>query len=84
MAAIDKIYGTYDNWLEFHSWVANSKRPQYCKYFYPTPMSANGYSKDHVGPLTNFPTHADKWLYKNCPIKWVKKRIREQYNGAPK
>lgn len=80
MAAIDKIYGTYGEWIDFHSWVANSERPQYCKYFYPTPSYCGG----HRGPLTMFPLRADKWIYENCPLKWVKERIREQYNGAPK
>ena len=82
MASIDKIYGTYNQWCDFHSWVANSKRPQYCKYFYPTPNY--GVSSADIGPITNFSARADKWIYKNCPLKWVKARIKEQYNGAPK
>lgn len=75
MAAIEKIYGTCEQWIDLHHWVATSKRPQYCQYFYPTP------AWDKEGPIVNFPKRVDSWIYKNCPFKWVKKRIKEQYNG---
>jgi hypothetical protein len=74
MAAIDKLYGTFDQWCELHTWVANSTRPQYCRYFYPTPE----YGK--TGPITNTPIRVDIWLYKNCPFDWVKKQLIAQYN----
>lgn len=78
MAGIDKIYGTYEQWCEFHYWVATSKRPQYCMYFYPTPPLLDG---KHRGPITNTPVRVDRWLWDNCPLKFVKKRLNEMYGG---
>ena len=73
MAATDKIYGTFEQWCEFHQWVARSKRPQYCRYFYPTPFA--------YGPITNTPVWVDKWLWDNCPLKWVKQELKKMYGG---
>ena len=67
MSGIDKIYGTYDQWCDLHHWVATSKRPQYCRHFYPTPPYDGG-----IGPITNTPVKVDIWLYENCPFEWVK------------
>ena len=80
MAAIDCIFGTWNQWDEFHQWVANSKRPQYCRYFYPTPwhgVDENG--EEHVGRITNTPMKVDKWLWEHCPIEFVRERIKEVY-----
>lgn len=79
MAAIDKIYGTYYQWCEFHTWVATSKRPQYCRYFYPTP--SYGEDGTGIGPITNTPVKVDIWLWENCPLEWVKERLKEMYGG---
>lgn len=38
-----------------------------------------GYPKNHR-PISNFPENIDMWLLKNCPIKWVISRIKEQYD----
>ena len=76
MAAIDKIYGTFDQWCELHQWVARSKRPQYCRYFYPTPIYQKG-----DGEIMNNPVVVDRWLYENCPFKWIKKKLKEMYGG---
>jgi hypothetical protein len=82
MAGIDKVYGTYIQWVELHNWVANSKRPQYCKYFYTTPP----YSSDGsiTGCIMNTPVHVDVWLWENCPFDWLKERLQEMYQGPPK
>ena len=72
MAYIDKIYGTYDQWVELFYWVSQ-KRPRYCKYFYPTPPI------DSEGPITNLPRQADIWLWAKCEIPWVRERLKEQY-----
>jgi hypothetical protein len=78
MAAIDGIFGTFDQWCEFHHWVATSKRPQYCKYFYPTPL--NDGTK---GLIANTPVKVDIWLYNNCSLEWVKERLEIMHNGVP-
>ena len=75
MAGIDKIYGSYSEWIEFHTWVAESKRPQYCVYFYPTPTYGRGSMS-----ITNTPIRVDKWLWKNCPLKFVKRELKKMYS----
>ena len=75
MAGIDKIYGTDQQWQELHNFVAMSKRPQYCRYFYPTP----NYNTE--GAIMNNPVKVDKWLWDNCPFKWVKERLQFMYAG---
>jgi hypothetical protein len=80
MAGIDKIYGTYEQWIHLHQWVAESKRPQYCRYFYPTPSYDEN---DELGPIMNTPCHVDRWLWDNCPFEWVKERLKYMYNGEP-
>jgi hypothetical protein len=81
MAAIDKIYGTYEQWCDLHHWVATSKRPQYCRHFCPTP--AYGENGKGDGPIMNNPVKVDRWLWDNCPFKWVKKRLSIMYSGEP-
>lgn len=78
MAAIDKIYGTDEEYHEFKTWVYHT-RPHLLKYFYPPKMA-----KSHDRPITNLPNWADITLYRDpdCP-QWVKERIEEQYAGPP-
>jgi hypothetical protein len=47
--------------------------PSECLY-----PEGNIYSKEHR-PISNFPHHVDRWLWENCPIDWVLKRLTEQY-----
>ena len=70
MAGIDKIYGTDKQYEEFYGW-AKENRPEILKYFYPREGGS--------GPITNLPEKEDMWLLKNCPIKFVVDRIKEQY-----
>ena len=74
MAAIDKIYGTYEQWCELHAWIARSRRPQYCAFFYPTPAYNSG-----ERAIAYFPERADKWLWENCPFNWVREQLVHQY-----
>ena len=78
MAGIDKIYGSFEQWCELHQWIAQSKRPQYCRYFYPTPADDSD-----KGPILNAPVKVDRWLWDNCPFNWVKDRLRTMYGGEP-
>lgn len=73
MAAIDKIYGSQDDWYEFYNWLKNNKA-SYIKYLYPE----EGYEFDDR-PISNFPEECDMWLLKNCPLDWVVGRIKVQY-----
>jgi hypothetical protein len=78
MAGIDKIYGTKEQWEELFRYLAIN-RPQYCKFLY-SPWGSTG----EPMMISNFPVYADRWLWKHCPLLWVKDRLKEQYNGAPK
>ena len=83
MAGIDCIYGTFDQWQELHQWVARSKRPQYCRYFYPTPACCEENTTDDKGRIMHTPVKVDKWLWDNCPFPWVKEELAFMYNGSP-
>jgi len=74
MAAIDKIYGTEEQYAELKLWLQNNK-PSAIKYLY----MEGGWMNNEERPISNFPTRIDKWLLKNCSIKWVQERLREQY-----
>ena len=78
MAAIDKIYGTTEQYDEFLAWIKENK-PEYTRYFY----QRDHYENMQDRPITNFPVEADRWLMRsgNCPIRWVKDKIHEQYDG---
>ena len=73
MASIDKIYGTIEQYDEFHSWCAANK-PDALRFFY----QRDGYVTDQR-PITNFPEAVDMWLLDNCHIDWVVGRIKAQY-----
>ena len=79
MAAIDKIYGTLEQRRELKRFIRRLRIPGYRKralyrYFYPP--------SDAYGPLTNFPTWADRWLSRQAGLpEWVRERLREQRAG---
>lgn len=77
MASIDKIYGTNEQWNELFRWLARH-RPQYCKFLYP-PFGYDPLDR----PISSFPSYADKWLMKNCQLKFVQDRLKEQYRNDP-
>ena len=76
LAAIDKIYGTYQQHLEFKTWCEeNNYGLRYFFYLWEDEWITDG--KDH--PIANFSGRADKWLLDHCPIDWVVARIKDQY-----
>lgn len=83
MAGIDKIYGTLDQLFEFRKWLHENKR-EYLVYV-TDPSQDIAYYRKHFKEvvISNFPEKADKWLYKHCPLQFVKKRIGAQYGGKP-
>ena len=76
MAGIDKIYGTRAQRRELKRFIRRSRLPGYRKralyrYFYPP--------SDACGALTNFPTWADRWLWRQPRLpEWARERLREQ------
>jgi len=76
MAAIDKIYGSTEQYDEFLEWVRENK-PSLERYFYPR----DGFMKDYDRPITNFPESEDIWLIRNCPLDFVMARLKVQYTS---
>ncbi len=78
VAAIDKIYGTREERRELKRFIRRSGLPGYRKralyrYFYPP--------SDAYGPLTNFPTSVDRWLWRQAGLPlWVRERLKAQYD----
>jgi hypothetical protein len=75
MAAVDKIYGSTEQYDEFRLWLAENK-PELMACLY----ARDGYKNNKSRPISNFPVWADKWLMANCPLGWVRDAIAEQYN----
>ena len=73
MAAIDKIYGSPDEWEEMYSYLG--KKPDLRKYMYPKPESH--------GPLSNFPVAIDYYLIEQPDLPgFMRARIFEQYGST--
>lgn len=77
MAAIDKIYGTYQQSIELWDWVQDNK-PEYLVYV-TKPDTYKHLSDNYERPLSCFSEKADMWLLKHCSLTWVVDRINEQY-----
>lgn len=74
MAAVDKIYGTKQQYDEFKLWCEKHK-PEALDYFYEWKYTNDGLN--HA--MTNFPDHIDKWLLNNCPLDYIVNAIKHQY-----
>ena len=75
MAAVDKIYGTNEQYDIFCEWAQKNK-PELIEYFYPR----DGYRNVGGRPITNLPAEYDEWLLQNCPLHFVVEAIRYQYD----
>lgn len=79
MAYIDKIYGSNEQWMELFDWLRFSNRPQYTRFMY-CPFGMNSKTDR---PITNTPVYVDRWLWDNCPLPFVKKRLKFMYGRRP-
>ena len=41
----------------------------------------NAFNNNKEIPVWNTPQVVDKYLYKNCPLKFIQDRLKEQYNN---
>lgn len=96
MGGIDKIYGTQAQYIELAVWLLQNEKRILCKvgssyqmgieipvfeYKFPSSFLYDKPEKESkVVPIANFPPDIDKWLIENCPIEWVRYRLKEQYN----
>ena len=76
MAAIDKIYGTPEQWHQLHDFL-EQRRPDFLRYLYPLSASEN---ENAEVPVSNFSYEADAWLKRHCTLLFVQERLKEQYS----
>ncbi len=78
MAGIDKIYGTKKQHLELKDWL-QAFDEEMLPY-----LSDPDTQEGKTIVISNFPMAMDEVLWIHCPLKWVKKRLMEQYNVTAK
>jgi hypothetical protein len=76
MAGIDKIYGTQEQYFELRDWAAANK-PQLLDYMGPVEIQ---WGSGDIRTISNFTCELDDWLWSNCPIEFVRRRLADQYN----
>lgn len=91
MAALDKTYvSNKDDYEALMNWVNNQDTytiPTTGESFHIKDYMYNWSEEDVLNaleagdevPIWNTPTAVDKYLYNNCPLKFVQDRLKEQY-----
>lgn len=82
MAAIDKTYLNWKDYLILKEWCENTE------LIYDNGIKGSpkdflySYHEAYEGelPVWNTSCGFDYWLYKNCPLSFIQKRLAEQYN----
>lgn len=86
MAAIDRIYcSSRKDFVEFYEWCEMFEEECYkdtqlilTDYFYITPWQWDEKDKNvRERPITNTPFTIDMWLWKHCPLKFVREKLNE-------
>lgn len=92
MAAIDKTYinnkKDYDdliNWVNTQSTYITSIGESFnikdYMYEWNEEDVLNAFNNNKEIPIWNTPQVVDKYLYKNCPLKFIQDRLKEQYGN---
>ena len=92
MAAIDKTYinnkKDYDdliNWVNTQSTYITSIGESFnikdYMYEWNEKDVLNAFNNNKEIPVWNTPQVVDKYLYKNCPLKFIQNRLKEQYGN---
>lgn len=85
MAAIDKIYLTYEEYIQFREWLLQQPK---LKDKYGTEVSLMNYvldywNKDNWGnkerPAYCAPYYVDAYIIRNCPLKFVQEELELNY-----
>jgi len=90
MAGIDKIYGTYGQYIELRDWLKNNERSiesitgfdgyhDIIEDVLPSEYIYQGPRFDMEIAISNFPEEVDECLWDNCPISFVRDRLMEQH-----
>lgn len=84
MAAIDKTYLKYQDYLILKDWCDKTKliydngikgSPKDFLFSYNEPYEGEA-------PVWNTPESFDRWLYHNCPLSFIQERLKEQYSDT--
>lgn len=88
MAGIDKTYTR--SWEEYQSLVEWCKGKSFTlkngdvirpsRYIYEWDKEC--FDGEKSLPVWNTPTYLDIWLIRNCPLKFIQDRLKEQYGGG--
>jgi hypothetical protein len=77
MAAVDKTYGTFEQYKELYVWLKDNA-PILIRSMNYAPQNDE---KTHYIAMFSMPD--DIFLYYHCPIKWLREQIEESYGGPP-
>jgi hypothetical protein len=77
MAAIDKTYGTHDEWLQLRAWLKDHY-PIALKQLYPEPPSDG---EEYC--LSNFTFETDRYLIQHCELEFVRTGLIHQGYEVP-
>lgn len=88
MAGIDKTYT--NNWDDYQSLIEWCKGKSFVlqngDVIYPSRYIYDWEKEDFDGkkefPVWNTPIYLDIWLIRNCPLKFIQDRLKEQYGGG--
>lgn len=70
----DQLYGSQRQYDTLKQWLRQNK-PEYLSVLH----RVEGYTLRRR-PIAKFSLEQDRWLYQNCPLKWVKTGIEAQYS----
>lgn len=84
MAGIDKTYLRWEDYLTLKEWCENTE------FIYDNGIKGSPkdflrlYTEPYDGeaPVWNTSYGFDRWLYKNCPLDFIQKRLSEQYHNS--
>ena len=80
MSAIEKIWGTHEQYRELRGWLEENK-PEYLVHMgWPSSPNETG-MRD--ASIALFPAEADQYLMDNYPNLWLIDQIIDQYGGEP-
>ena len=70
------MFGNVDQWIELVEWIKENK-PEFADSVFSFAQAAGSGSGDYR-QIAQFTEDQDKWLYENCPLEFVQKRLNEK------
>jgi hypothetical protein len=72
MAACDNLYGNKKEWEELNAFLYEHK-PEWAFYMRSKPEGEEQVRICYIADIQG-------WLIENCPLKWVKERLEEDFD----